>query len=141
MSSLADKQQSLIDDLNIIHDPQERLAALSSYAGAVSIAEEHKVEANLVPGCVSRVWLHGEMAEGRTRFRCAADSPMVRSLAALLCELYSDTTPAEAATVEPKVWEACGFTRLLSPTRLNGLANVRKRIREMSLAWSGADAA
>lgn len=141
MSSLAQKQQSLIDDLNIIHDPQERLAALGSYANAVKAAQEHRVDANLVPGCISRVWLHGEMAEGRTQFRCDADSPIVRSLASLLCELYSCATPAEVATVEPKIWEACGFTKLLSPTRLNGLANVRKRIREMAQAWSGAEAA
>lgn len=141
MSSLADRQQSLIDDLNIIHDPHERLAALGSYANAMKIAGEHKVDANLVPGCVSRVWLHGEMAGGRMQFRCDADSPIVRSLASLLCELYSSSTPAEAAAVEPRIWEACGFTKLLSPTRLNGLANVRKRIREMAQAWSGADAA
>ncbi len=141
-SSLADKQQSLIDDLNIIHDPHERLAALSSHVGAVQIAEQHKVDANLVPGCVSRVWLHGQLAEGRAQFRCDADSPIVRSLAALLCQLYSGTLPAEAATVEPKIWEACGFTKLLSPTRLNGLASVRKRIREMARSWSsGAEAA
>lgn len=141
MSSLAEKQRSLIDDLNIIPDPHERLAALSSQAGAVKIAEEHKVDANLVPGCVSRVWVHGEMAEGRTRFYCDADSPIVRSLVALLCQLYSDATPAEVATVEPEIWQACGFTKILSPTRLNGLTQVRKRIRETAQAWSGAEAA
>ncbi|HEY1049257.1 MAG TPA: SufE family protein [Prosthecobacter sp.] len=139
--SLEEKQRTLIEDLNLIPDPQERLSALGSGAGRVKIAEEHKVDANLVPGCVSRVWLHGEMAEGRTQFRCDADSPIVRSLAALLCDLYSGVAPAEAATVEPMVWHACGFTKLLSPTRLNGLANVRNRIRAMAQGWSGAEAA
>lgn len=139
--SLEEKQRTLIEDLNLIPDPQERLSAVVSGAGRVKVAEEHKVDANLVPGCVSRVWLHGEMAEGQTRFRCDADSPIVKGLAALLCDLYSSTSPAEAATVEPKIWEACGFTKLLSPTRLNGLMNVRKRIREMAQAWSGAEAA
>lgn len=136
--SLEEKQRHLIEDLNILPDPHERLGALGSRAAAVKIAEEHKTEANLVPGCVSRVWLHGAMEHGRTQFRCDADSPIVKGLAALLCELYSDTTPAEAATVEPRVWEACGFTKILSPTRLNGLMQVRKRIREMATAWSGA---
>jgi cysteine desulfuration protein SufE len=50
----------------------------------------------------------------------------------LLCEVYTDSDPAEAVAVEPKIWEACGFTKMLSPTRLNGLANMRKRIREMA---------
>lgn len=139
--SLEEKQRTLIEDLNLIPDPQERLSAIVSGAGRVKIADEHKMDANLVPGCVSRVWLHGEMVEGRTQFRCDADSPIVKGLAALLCDLYSGAAPAEAATVEPKIWEACGFTKLLSPTRLNGLANVRRRIREMAQAWSGAEAA
>ncbi|MFO1485130.1 MAG: SufE family protein [Verrucomicrobiaceae bacterium] len=130
--SLAEKQQSLIDDLNIIHDPHERLNAVVSRAGAMKLAAEHKIDANLVPGCVSRVWLHGELVDGRTRFICDADSPMVKGLAALLCEIYTDSDPQEVITIEPKVWEGCGFTKMLSPTRLNGLANVRRKIREMA---------
>ena len=130
--SLDEKQQSLIDDLNIIHDPHERLNAIVSRGHALKLDEAHKTEANLVPGCVSRVWLHGELINGRTSFICEAESPMVKGLAALLCELYTDAEPAEAATVEPRVWEACGFTKMLSPTRLNGLANMRVKIRSLA---------
>jgi cysteine desulfuration protein SufE len=130
--TLAEKQQSLIDDLNIIHDPHERLNAVVSRGAAMKLGEAHKIDANLVPGCVSRVWLHGEIINGRTRFVCDAESPMVKGLAALLCELYTDSNPAEAAAVEPSIWEACAFTKMLSPTRLNGLANMRRRIREMA---------
>ncbi|MDB6003098.1 MAG: sufE [Prosthecobacter sp.] len=130
--SLDEKQQSLIDDLNIIHDPHERLNAVVSRGHAMKFDDAYKIEANLVPGCVSRVWLHGELLESRTRFVCAADSPMVKGLAALLCELYTDADPAEVAVVEPRVWEACGFKKMLSPTRLNGLAGMRIKIREMA---------
>ena len=61
-----------------------------------------------------------------------AESPMVKGLAALLCELYTDADPQEVAAIEPEVWEGCGFTKMLSPTRLNGLANMRVKIREMA---------
>jgi len=130
--SLDEKQQSLIDDLNIIHDPHERLNAVVLSGHAMKLDEAHKTEANLVPGCVSRVWLHGELVNGRTCFICDAESPMVKGLAALLCGLYTDVDPVEAATVEPRVWEACEFTKMLSPTRLNGLANMRVRIRSLA---------
>ena len=130
--NLDEKQQSLIDDLNIIHDPHERLNAVVSRGNAMKMGDEHKTDANLVPGCVSRVWLHGELTHGRTRFICDAESPMVKGIAALLCDLYTDADPAEAAVVEPRVWEACGFTKMLSPTRLNGLANMRLKIRAMA---------
>lgn len=134
--TLEEKQQALIDDLNIIHDPHERLSAVVSRAAGMKLDAAHKIEANLVPGCVSRVWLQGEFVNGRLQFACAAESPMVQGLAALLCELYSDSDPAEAVVVEPRVWEACGFTKLLSPTRLNGLANMRVKIRELAHSWS-----
>lgn len=134
--TLADKQQALIDDLNIIHDPHERLNAVVSRGGGLKLAPEHKTDDNLVPGCVSRVWLHGELVEGRARFACDAESPMVKGLATLLCDLYDDSDPAEAAAVEPRLWEACAFTKMLSPTRLNGLANMRKKIREMATGFA-----
>ena len=130
--TLAEKQQSLIDDLNIIDDLHERLNAVVMRGAAQTLDETHKTEVNLVPGCVSRVWLRGEQVDGRTRFVCDAESPMVKGLAALLCEIYTEADPAEVVAVEPTVWEGCGFTKMLSPTRLNGLSNMRRRIREIA---------
>jgi cysteine desulfuration protein SufE len=56
-------------------------------------------------------------------------------LIALLCDLYNESTPAEVAAVEPEIWTRCGFTKLLSPTRLNGLAAVRGRIKALAQQW------
>jgi len=134
--SLHDRQQSLIADLNLIEDVHERLAALSSYIPSTRLPDELRQDDLIVPGCVSRVWLHGAVHKGRTCFRCAADSPLVASLVALLCHLYSDAVPAEVASVEPEIWIACGFTKLLSPTRLNGLASVRVRISTLAACKS-----
>jgi cysteine desulfuration protein SufE len=48
--------------------------------------ESERIDSNLVPGCSSRVWLVGEVNDGVCRFRMDADSPLVKGLAALLCE-------------------------------------------------------
>jgi cysteine desulfuration protein SufE len=133
--SLAEKQRQLIEDLNLIPDVQERLSALTSYASRMRLDPAQQTEANLVPGCLSRVWLHGELRDGLTRFDSEADSPMVKALAAVLCDLYSDATPTEVVEVEPELWQQCHFTKMLTPTRLNGLANVRRLIREKAASW------
>ncbi len=133
--TLDEKQRALIDDLNLIPDPHERLSALGSCGDAVRLPDEAKTDALLVPGCVSRVWLQGTLQDGACRFRCDADSPMVRSLVTVLCQLYDQSSPNEAATVEPLLWKACGFEKMLSPTRLNGLASVRSRIREIAAGF------
>jgi cysteine desulfuration protein SufE len=130
--TLEARQQELIDDLNLIPDPHERLAALGSEANRFKLADEAKTDTLLVPGCVSRVWLEGEIRDDHLRLRCDADSPMVHSLVVLLCRLYDEGQPDEVMKVEPRVWKECGFERMLSPTRLNGLAAVRQRIRELA---------
>lgn len=126
---LVSKQAGLIEDLNLITDPHERLAVVASRASQAGLEEADKIDSNRVAGCISRVWLAGGLKEGRCIFHCDADSPMVKGLVALLCDLYSGHLPAEVIAVEPEVWAKCGFERLLSPTRLNGLQAVRERIR------------
>jgi cysteine desulfuration protein SufE len=126
--TVKERQAQLIDDLLIIPDVQERLSIVVSRAKG-SLTEAEKVEANLVPGCVSRVWLVAESGDGFCHFRYDADSPMVKGLVGLLCEVYEGGALAEVASEEPVVLEQLGFTKLLSPTRLNGLAAVRRRIR------------
>jgi cysteine desulfuration protein SufE len=58
----------------------------------------------------------------------------VRGLLALLCDFYSDATPADVAATEPKLLEELGLSKNLSPTRLNGLRSVRAKIRDFALA-------
>jgi sulfur transfer protein SufE len=53
-------------------------------------------------------------------------------LAAALCELYDDAEPQEILDEEPELFEALGIAANLSPTRLNGLAQLRGRIVEFA---------
>jgi cysteine desulfuration protein SufE len=128
--SLAEKQRRLIERYRLIEDPQERLAAVTARGRKwPAPRDDERVDANLVPGCSSRVWLIGEMNGGVCRFRMDADSPLVKGLAALLCELYDGEPAAEIAATEPELFETLGFARTLSPTRLNGVAQIRGVMR------------
>jgi cysteine desulfuration protein SufE len=127
---LLEKQQQLIARLRIIEDPHERLAAI--VARGRKWPQPERTDASRVQGCVSPVWLSASLDAGRCRFRVAAESALVQGLAALLCELYDDEPPEEVAALEPGLFEELGLSRQLSPTRLNGLANVRRVIREFA---------
>lgn len=136
--TVAEKQRQLVERLSIIEDPHERLAALMSRAkkwpapAAEQLADVHRVH-----GCQSRVWLVGTIEEGVCRFRMECDAPMVKGLVALMCELYDGCAPADVATCEPTLFDVLGFSRMITPTRLNGLAAVRSRIREFATAHIG----
>ena len=132
--TLAEKQTQLVADYSIIDDPQERLAAIVDRARKTPpLPEAERTEANRVKGCVSLAWVVGEVRAGRCFFRSDADSPLVRGLLKLLCDFYSDATPAEVAATEPVLLEQLGLNRNLSPTRLNGLRSVRAKIRDFAV--------
>ena len=131
--TLAERQQQLVGDLLIIEDAQERLGAVVDRAKRLApLPAADRTEQNRVPGCVSQVWVVGELRDGRCTFRCDADGPLVKGLVAFLCEFFNGATPAEIAASTADPLEALGLMRNLSPTRHNGLAAVQARIRELA---------
>ena len=136
--TLAEKQQRVIDGYALIPDAQERLAAVVDQARRrPPLPEIERTEANRVRGCVSQAWVVGERRDGMCFFRSDADSPLVRGLLVLLCDFYSDASPADITATEPVLLEELGLARNLSPTRLNGLRSVRAKIREFAAGPPG----
>jgi cysteine desulfuration protein SufE len=128
--TLAEKQQHLVERLRLIEDAHERLAAITARGGKwTAPPPEQRVDAHRVPGCVSRVWLIGRVEDGVCRWRMDAESPLVKGLVALLCELTDGAEPAEVAAFEPEIIAALELDRQLSPTRLNGLTAVAQTMR------------
>ena len=132
---LAEKQRQLAARFAVIDDAHERLAAIVARGQRwPEVAAEERTETRRVAGCVSAVWLAGSVENGRCHFRVAAVSSLVKGLAALLAELYDGETPASIVAWEPGLLAALGLERQLSPTRLHGLAHIRRAIREFAAA-------
>jgi cysteine desulfuration protein SufE len=128
--TLVEKQRALIDDLSIVDDRHERLSLVVERSRrSPALDDADKTEASRVTGCISPVWLIGELRDNRLALRFDAESPMVKALVALMVELYDGATPAEIVTTEPILFDELGLARDLSPTRRNGLAAVRARIK------------
>ncbi len=135
--TICEKQDALVARYSIIEDAQERLAAIVARGRKwPGVGDAEKTDENRVKGCVSQVWLVGGADGAVCRFRMSAESPLVQGLAALVCELYDGGAVDEVAAVEPELMEALGLDRQISPTRLNGLAHIRRTIREFATAHS-----
>ncbi len=134
--SLAEKQQTLIDDYSIIEDPVERFAAIVALGRKnQDFPEDQRVESNLVEGCTSQVWLIGSKdAEECVHFQIDAEAPGIKGVAVLLCDMYSGARADEIASVEPEIIEALRIDRNLTPTRLNGLRHIRQRMVDIASA-------
>ena len=125
----------LAADLGAFEDPQERLAFVVDRVRRVPpLRAEERIDAHRVPGCVSVVWLTGREEAGCWIFRADADSPVVRGLLLLLCEVYSGAETAAIAACGRDPLAELGLLRDLSPTRRNGLTSARERIRNLAAA-------
>ena len=133
-SSLQTKEDAWIEEYKILPDPQERLAALvSRSAKRRELQETEKMDLHRVPGCVSAVWVIGSVSsDGTCTFRSEADSPMVKGLVAFICDFYHHEPAALVASHSCQLIERMGLSRVLTPTRLNGLHSVVARIREIA---------
>lgn len=99
------------------------------------LASRHRVEANLVRGCQSRVWLVASYDEGEDRLRLAIDSDahIVRGLIAVVLAAYDGKSPAEIAGFDVEgLFEELALLRHLTPTRGNGLRAMVARIRAVA---------
>ena len=127
------KQTQLLEDLSIIEDQQELLAAIVDRARRRPVfPESAKTDTHRVNGCISAVWVAGELRDGVLHFQFEADSPLVKGLVALLVDLYEGGTPADIVATEPTLLDELGISRDLTPTRRNGLVAVRTHIQAIA---------
>lgn len=126
----ADRQTQIAQEILRFEDPQERLSFVQDRVRRKPpLPEALRTEANLVQGCMTRVWLAASLSEGRCTFEVDAESAMVRALASLVAEPFSGATPLEALEFECRILQACGLETRITPTRRHGLAQVEGAIR------------
>jgi cysteine desulfuration protein SufE len=137
----SENERSLIDAFSGIDDPHERLSMIVTSCAGAGIPENLRRDIDLVPGCVSRVWLTAAAGAGALRLHWDAGSPLVKGLAGLVARVYDGSPPRDAAAFDTVILTALGLDRRLSPTRLLGLHNVSRRIRLLAAGLDSAQAA
>ena len=125
MNVLLTRRDQLLADLQLWPDPHARLEYLMDLARErPALAAEHQIEENRIEGCLSNLWIRPEFRDGHCWFPCEADSLVVKSIAGLLCEFYSDATPSDILALDPSFLREAGITQHLSSNRRNALTRV-----------------
>ena len=138
--NLAEKQLQLTTDLAALKNGQDRLAFLVAQAKRrPSFASEWRVDTNLIPGCLAKLWFMPQLRDGQCFFTCDSDSLVVKAIAGLLCEFYSGHAPAEILAHDPQFLAPLGITQHLTPNRRNALSKVWERIRQFAAAKRDAE--
>jgi cysteine desulfuration protein SufE len=133
--NLAEKQAEITAQLAALKNGQDRLAFLVEKAKKrPPLAPELRVEENLIPGCLAKLWFVAKSRDKKCSFNCDSDSLVVKAIAGLLCDFYSGHASVEILAHDPKFLAPLGITQHLTPNRRNALSKVWERIRKFAEA-------
>ena len=99
------------------------------------IDEKYRVQNNLITGCQSRVWLHGEFRDGKVYFSADSDAVITKGLISLMIRVLDGQSPDEILNAELSFVDKIGLKEHLSPTRSNGLTSMIKQMKLYALAF------
>ena len=119
-------------------DWEDRYRFLIDLGRAVApLPERERIDANLVRGCQSKVWLVTRYDADADRLALAIDSDahIVRGLAAVVLAAFNGKSPRAIAEFNMEgLFEELALLRHLTPTRGNGLRAMVAKIRAIAAA-------
>tara|TARA_B100000508_G_C11447644_1_gene272283 strand:+ start:1009 stop:1428 length:420 start_codon:yes stop_codon:yes gene_type:complete len=133
--SIASRQKEVIEEFSFFEDWMEKYEYLIGLGKELPlIAEDKKVEENLIKGCQSRVWLDAELNDGKIKYTADSDAIITKGLISLMVRVLSNSSPEEIATTDLFFIDEIGLKEHLSPTRSNGLLSMVKQMKIYALA-------
>ena len=130
-------QDEIIDEFSMFDDWDERFQYVIDLGKSLPLIDpQYKTEENTIKGCQSKVWLHGELADGKVVFTSDSDAIITKGIIAILIRTFSNQTPSEILEANTKYIDEIGLKDQLSPTRANGLVSMIKQIKMYALAFS-----
>lgn len=128
----------IVERLAATADPKRRYEYVLWLAKKLQpLPEEHRTEANKVKGCVSQVYVVGELQDGKLHWQGDSDAAITKGLLALLIEGLEGLTPEQAASLDPAFIAATGLQASLTPSRANGFLNILKLMQAQAKALAG----
>ena len=129
-------QDEIIEEFDGLDDWMDRYQMLIDLGNEQEpLAEQYKVEQNLIDGCQSRVWLQADLVDGKIHFQAESDALIVKGIVSLLIRVLSDHTPQEILDANLYFIDRIGLKEHLSPTRSNGLVAMVRQMRVYAVAF------
>jgi cysteine desulfuration protein SufE len=137
MASINEIQDGIIEEFGIFDQWMDKYEYIIDLGKKLPLIEDqYKHEANLVPGCQSRVWLHAELDNDRVYFSADSDAIITKGIIALLIRVLSGQPPAQVSSADLYFIARIGLREHLSPTRSNGLVNMVAKLQSTARSLS-----
>lgn len=130
-------QHDIVDEFSMFDDWMERYEYIIELGKGLPIIEEqYKTEDNIIKGCQSKVWVHGEQNEDKIVFTADSDAILTKGIIAILIRSFSNQKAADILEANTDFIDEIGLKEHLSPTRANGLVSMIKQIKMYALAFN-----
>ena len=134
MTTLIEKQNSIIDDFELFDDWMQKYEYLIELGKELPIINpEDKKDSQLIEGCQSRVWLDALNIDGKMKFKADSDAIITKGIISLLIDVLDNQSPVDIVKSDLFFINKIGLQDHLSPTRANGLLSMVKRMKQESL--------
>lgn len=129
-------QEEIVDEFSMFDDWEERYQYVIDLGNSLPlIDEQYKTEENIIKGCQSKVWLHGEQKGDNIVFTADSDAILTKGIIAILIRVFSNQKAADILEADTSFIDEIGLKEHLSPTRANGLVSMIKQIKMYALAF------
>lgn len=137
MSSVTEIQQEIIDEFAILGDDKESTIYYIMELGnqLPEFPEDEKVDANIIKGCQSKVWLTAKENSGNIDFYADSNTDITKGLISLLIRVLSGKNPKEIIESDLFFIEKIGMGNIIGSQRSNGLAAMIKQMKRYALAF------
>ena len=130
-------QDEIIEEFSMFEEWMDKYEYIIELGNNLeSYDEKNKTKSNLIQGCQSRVWLNGDMQNGKTVFTADSDAVITKGIIALLIRVLSNREPKEVMEADLYFIEKIGLRENLSPTRANGLVSMIKNMKAYGMAFN-----
>jgi cysteine desulfuration protein SufE len=130
-------QNEIIDEFSMFDDWMQRYEYIIELGKSLPlINEEYKTDENLIKGCQSKVWLHGEQKDDKIVFTADSDAILTKGIIAILIRAFSNQKAADIINADTDFIDEIGLKEHLSATRANGLVSMIKNIKMYALAFN-----
>ena len=115
----------IVSKLNACSDPRKRYEYLLFLAKKFPSLPLEAFSASMqVKGCISKVYVKGNLKEGKVFWEGYSDALITKGMLSLLIKGLSNLTPEEIVKIEPTFIPATGLNSSLTPSRVNGFMNI-----------------
>jgi len=135
MATGSEKLDQIVERLKGTADAKRRYEYVLWLAKKLQpLPEEFRNDAFKVKGCVSQVYVVGQLVDGKLHWLGDSDAAITKGLLALLIEGLEGLEPAAAAGIDPAFLSETGLQASLTPSRANGFLNILKQMQAQASA-------